>query len=192
MAAEEWDDHDRSKKTVARATAYNTLMSVAPNAILFTFGDNDTYPLWFVQGVEGIRKDVRIVNTSLLGIDWYIDQLNYKINDADPVPMIWKKKDYVGDRKNYIRYFDNPQIPKDRYFNLIEVCNFIVSDEPTNKLRTMGGDMENYLPAKNFTLPGLTREQLIAFGMLDANDSLPINPEFKFTFPKDVAYKDDV
>jgi len=192
MAKENWDDHDRSKKRIAWATAYNTLMSVAPNAVLFTFGDNDTYPLWYLQEVEHIRPDVRIVNTSLLGIDWYIDQLNYKINDADPVPMIWKKKDYVGDRKNYIRYFDNPQIPKDRYFNLIEVCNFIVSDEPTNKLRTMGGDMENYLPAKNFTLPGLTREQLIAFGMLDANDSLPINPEFKFTFPKDVAYKDDV
>ena len=91
MAKENWDDHDRSKKTIARATAYNTLMSCAPNAILFTFGDNDTYPLWYIQEVEGVRKDVRIVNTSLLGIDWYIDQLNYKINDAAAVPMIWKK-----------------------------------------------------------------------------------------------------
>lgn len=192
MAKENWDDHDRSKKRVAWATAYNTLMSVAPNAVLFTFGDNDTYPLWYLQEVEHIRPDVRIVNTSLLGIDWYIDQLNYKINDADAVPMVWKKKDYVGDRKNYIRYFDNPQIPKDRFFNLAEICNFMVSDDQANKLRTMGGDMENYLPARNFTVPGLTKEQLIASGMLGANDTLPVIPEFKFSFPKEIAYKDDI
>lgn len=192
MAKENWDDHDRSRKTIARATAYNTLMSVAPNAVLFTFGDNDTYPLWYLQEVEHIRPDVRIINTSLLGIDWYIDQLNYKINDADVVPMIWKKKHYVGDRRNYVRYFDNPQIPKDRYFNLIEVCNFINSDEAANKLRTMGGDMENYLPAKSFFLPGLSREQLVQNGMLRADDSTPINTEFKFTYNKDVAYKDAI
>mgnify|MGYP003575077655 CR=1 FL=1 len=192
MAKENWDDHDRSKKTIARATAYNTLMSCAPNAILFTFGDNDTYPLWYIQEVEGVRKDVRIVNTSLLGIDWYIDQLNYKINDAAAVPMIWKKQHYVGDRRNYMRYFDNPQIPKDRYFNLMEVCNFILSEEPTNKLRTMGGDMENYLPSKNFFVPTPDRSVLVQNGLLNTNDSSVLNMEMKFTFPKDVAYKDDI
>ncbi|MCD6065023.1 MAG: hypothetical protein K0R82_2934, partial [Flavipsychrobacter sp.] len=90
MAAEEWDDHDRSKKTLARASAWNVLQSCAPNAILFTYGDNDTYPVWYLQEVEGIRKDVRVINMSLLGIDWYINQLNHKINDADAVPMLWK------------------------------------------------------------------------------------------------------
>lgn len=192
MAREEWDDHDRSKKTIAWATAYNTLSSVAPNAVLFTFGDNDTYPLWYLQEVEHFRPDVRIVNTSLLGIDWYIDQLNYKVNDADAVPMMWKKKDYVGDHKNYIRYFDNPQIPKDRFFNLAEVCTFVNSDDQANKLRTMGGDMENYLPSQNFVVPGLSREALVQNGMLSAADSTPVNTEMKFTFPKDIAYKDDL
>ncbi len=192
MAAEEWDDHDRSGKSIARATAYNTLMSCEPNAILFTFGDNDTYPLWYLQEVEGIRTDVRIVNTSLLGIDWYIDQLNYKINDAAPVPMIWKKEHYIGDRRNYLRYFDNPQIPKDRYFNLIEVAQFIISDDPTNKLRTMGGEMENYLPSRNLFLPTLTKEQLAQRGMINLNDSARITTEMKFTFPKEIAYKDDI
>lgn len=192
MAKEEWDDHDRSGKTLALATAKNTLTSCAPNAILFTFGDNDTYPLWFAQEVEHIRPDVRIINTSLLGIDWYIDQLNYKINDADAVKMIWKKPDYVGDHKNYIRYFDNPQLPKDRFYNLIEVCNFINSTDPANKLRTMGGDMENYLPSKNLVVPSLTREQLVNLGFISAADSTPINTEMKFTLPKDVAYKDDI
>jgi hypothetical protein len=100
MAKVEWNDHDRSKKTLARAVAFNTLSCCAPNAVLFTFGDNQTYPLWYIQEVEGFRKDVRIINTSLLGIDWYIDQLNYKINDADAVPMVWKKDDYIGDHHN--------------------------------------------------------------------------------------------
>ena len=192
MAKENWDDHDRSKKTIARATAYNTLMSCAPNAVLFTFGDNDTYPLWYLQEVEHIRPDIRIVNTSLLGIDWYIEQLNYKTNDADAVPMIWKKQHYIGDRRNYLRYFDNPQIPKDRYFNLAEICNFVISEDQTARLRTMNGEMENYLPSKNFVVPVPDRQTLVQNGILNASDTNVLNPEMRFTFPKDVAYKDDI
>src|ERR1051325_3084831 len=97
MAKEEWNDHNRHKKTLARATAWNTLQSCAQNAVLFTYGDNETYPLWYLQEIEGIRPDVRVINTSLLGIDWYVDQLNYRINDADAVPMMWKRPDYIGD-----------------------------------------------------------------------------------------------
>lgn len=192
MAKEEWDDHDRSKKTIARASAYNTLSCCAPNAILFTFGDNDTYPLWYLQEVEGIRKDVRIVNTSLLGIDWYIDQLNYRTNDADAVPMMWKKPHYMGDRRNYVRYLENPQIPKDRYFNIVEVCNFITSDDLGAKLRSPSGESENYLPSRNMFLPGPSKAEIIASGMAGAGDSARIDTDLKFTFPKDVAYKDDL
>ena len=192
MASQEWDDHDRSGKTFARESAINTLSSCAPNAILFTYGDNDTYPLWYVQEVEGFRKDVRIINTSLLGIGWYIDQLRYKINDAPAVPMIWKSEDYVGDRRNYIRFFENPQIPKDRYFSLDEICNFVISNNDANKLRTQNGEMTNYLPSRNFFLPSLTREQLIAEGMLSPTDSLPINTDLKFSLPGDAATKDQL
>ncbi|MDR3679459.1 MAG: DUF2723 domain-containing protein [Flavipsychrobacter sp.] len=192
MASKEWDDHDRSKKTLARSTAFNTLQSCAPNAVLFTYGDNDTYPIWYLQEVEGIRKDVRVINTSLLGIDWYIDQLNYRINDADAVPMIWKKADYVGDRHNYIRYFKNPNIPQDKYFNLNEVCNFIISSDPNNKQPTNGGESENYLPSKNFVVPSLTKAQLVAAGLVKASDTATVNTEMKFTFPKDLAYKSDL
>lgn len=192
MAKEEWDDHDRSKKTIAKATAYNTLMSCAPNAIMFTFGDNDTYPLWYLQEVEGVRKDVRIVNTSLLGIDWYIDQLNYKTNEADAVPMIWKKPHYVGDRRNYMRYVENPQVPKDKFFNLIEVCNFILSDDMNAKLRSQSGESDNYLPSKNFYLPTPSVADLIKNNIITEKDTVALNNEFKFVFPKDIAYKDDL
>ena len=78
MGAQEWDDHDRSNKLLAPDIAKDYLNSCPQNAMLFTFGDNDTYPLWYAQEVEGVRPDIRIINTSLLGIDWYVNQLRYK------------------------------------------------------------------------------------------------------------------
>lgn len=192
MASENWDDHDRSKKRLAHATATNVLNSCEPNAILFTFGDNDTYPLWYMQEVEGFRTDVRIINMSLLGIDWYIEQLNNKANEGLPVPMIWKKEHYVGDRRNYMRFVKSPQIPSDRYFNLGEICNFLVSENPDAKVQMSDGSRENFLPTKNFFLPALTKEELVAKKLASPADTAAISTELKFTFPKDIAYKDDL
>ncbi len=194
MANVEWKDHDRSKKTLARDVAYNTLSCCAPNAVLFTFGDNQTYPLWYAQEVEGYRRDVRVINTSLLGIDWYIDQLNYKINDADAVPMIWKREDYVGDRHNYVQYFDNPgkRIPKDQYFNLTDVCNFIISKDQSNMAGRGRGDMVNYIPLKNYFVPSLSKEELIKRGLINAADSGRVSNEMKWTYPKSAAQKGDL
>jgi hypothetical protein len=190
MASKEWDDHDRSKKTLARATAYNTLMSCDSNAILFTFGDNDTYPVWYLQEVEGIRTDVRVINTSLLGIDWYIDQLNYKINDADAVPMIWTKDKYLGDRSSQLPYVENPRIPKDKFFNLEEICKFISDDNPANQQALQNGTSINYLPTKNFFVNTLSKEQLIKNGLLSAADSDKISTEMKFTLNEGYILKD--
>ena len=84
--------------------AKDYLESCAPNAIIFTFGDNDTYPLWYAQEVEGVRPDIRIINNSLLGIDWYINQLRYKVNDADSVDVIWTPEQIEGHNREYMRY----------------------------------------------------------------------------------------
>jgi len=104
MAQQEWNDHDRSRKTLAPDLAKDYLESCAPNAILFTFGDNDTYPLWYAQEVENVRPDIRIINTSLLGIDWYINQLRRKVNDADSVDVIWTEEQIEGHNREYVRY----------------------------------------------------------------------------------------
>ncbi|GAA4327902.1 DUF2723 domain-containing protein [Flaviaesturariibacter amylovorans] len=96
MAAQEWDDHDRSNKTLAPDLARTYLEGCAKNAILFTFGDNDTYPLWYAQEVEGVRPDIRIINTSLLGIDWYVNQLRYKVNESAPIDVIWDANQITG------------------------------------------------------------------------------------------------
>jgi tetratricopeptide (TPR) repeat protein len=191
MAKEEWADHDRSKKTLARAVAFNTLSCCAPNAVLFTFGDNQTYPLWYIQEVEGFRKDVRIINTSLLGIDWYIDQLNYRINDADAVPMVWKKDDYIGDHHNYIVYSKNPQLPADKFFNLTDICNFMNSKDPAN-MGSRGDEAMNYMPARNFFVPSLSKEELVKRGMVNVADTAKIITDMKFVYPKTTAFKNDL
>jgi hypothetical protein len=102
MASQEWDDHDRSKKTIARDLAISYLESCDKDAILITFGDNDTYPLWYAQEVEGIRKDVRVINYSLLGTDWYINQMRYKINNSDPIDVIFTEEQIVGANRDVI------------------------------------------------------------------------------------------
>ena len=126
MANQEWDDHDRSKKTLARDNARNYLESCAPNAILFTFGDNDTYPLWYIQEVEKVRPDIRIINTSLLGIDWYINQLRYKINKSDSMDVIWTPKQIMGPNRQYVQYAAAPNVPADSYFDLYDVMKNVL------------------------------------------------------------------
>jgi hypothetical protein len=154
MASQEWDDHDRSKKQVARDLAKDYLESCAPNAIVFSFGDNDTYPLWYAQEVEGIRRDVRVINNSLLGIDWYINQLRYKVNGSDPIDVILTPEQ-IEARKRDVSYFvDNPGInsitPTHDLYTVIK--QWVGSDDP-DKVRTDNDNVTNTVPCRNFTLP---------------------------------------
>ncbi len=99
MAGQNWDDHDRSGRTVASDFGYNFLIGCEPNAIVFDFGDNDTFPLWYVQEVEGVRRDVLVSNLSYLGGEWYVDQMQQQLYDAPPMPLLYMNPNF---------YYKNP------------------------------------------------------------------------------------
>ncbi|PZR22033.1 MAG: DUF2723 domain-containing protein [Citrobacter freundii] len=126
MAQQEWNDHDRSSKTLAPDLAKDYLESCAPNAIIFTFGDNDTYPLWYAQEVEGVRKDIRIINNSLLGIDWYINQLRTKVNDAEAVDVIWTPEQIEGHNREYMRFEQDPRANKNQAYPLMYIMKDVL------------------------------------------------------------------
>ncbi|WP_207428162.1 DUF2723 domain-containing protein [Pedobacter sp. SYSU D00535] len=144
-----WDDHDRSDKRTARDFAIDYLESCAPNAILFTYGDNDTYPLWYAQEVENIRPDVRIVNLSLLGTDWYIRQMKEKVNQAAALPITMPNEKFVQGVRDVIRYYDYKIEGAVELKTLFEV---ITSDNDNDKVPMQDGSKENILPTKNFKL----------------------------------------
>ncbi|MBU7576692.1 MAG: DUF2723 domain-containing protein [Flavihumibacter sp.] len=189
MGFQEWDDHDRSKKVLARDLAKDYLESCPPNAILFTYGDNDTYPLWYAQEVEGIRPDIRVINNSLLGIDWYINQLRYKVNESDPIDVIWSEDQIRGRNRDYVIYNPRPDVNQERFYDLYDVMkNVVGSEDPAFKVALTGGENINYLPAKKYVLP--VDEQVVrSNGTVNPGDSVVtavpvIIPENKNTLLK--------
>ena len=148
MASQTWDDHDRSGRYIARDFGHNYLESCEPNAIIFTYGDNDTFPLWYAQEVEGIRTDVRVCNTSYLQTDWYISQMQKQAYDSPPLPISWERKDYANNKRNYFR-INQPKQPLT--LDIARVLDFIKSDDPRQKVE-VGENMINYFPTNQLVL----------------------------------------
>lgn len=149
LANQNWDDHDRSNKYTALANAKGYLESCEPNAILFTIGDNDTFPLWYAQEIEGIRRDVRVVNTQLFMTDWHIDQMKAKAYDSEPLPISFDRNLYVGDKLDYVI---SNEITQNRW-ELKNFLDFIKSDDPNTLLETQSGQSIHFFPTTKIRIP---------------------------------------
>jgi len=189
MASQEWDDHDRSHKTLARDLATDYLESCAPNAIVISFGDNDTYPLWYAQEVEGIRPDIRVINSSLLGTDWYINELRYKVNKSDPIDPIWTAAQIEGSNRDIIYNAPKPGIDPNQYMDLYTMMkDYAGSDDPTKMEQGRDGSLLNIYPSKKVSIP-VDINFVKQNGTVNATDS--VVSEVKFEIPKTVIFKND-
>ena len=144
MAGQNWDDHDRSGRYVCRDFGANYLESCEPNAVIFTNGDNDTFPLWYAQEVEGIRTDVRVCNTSYLQTDWYIDQMKKQAYESAPLPISWNRADYIQGTRDAAYVVPMTDKPVD----LGTALNFVRSNDP--KLKKIPGYDQpiDYIPSE--------------------------------------------
>jgi Protein of unknown function (DUF2723) len=187
MGDQEWDDHDRSKKTLARDLAKDYLESCPPNAMLFSFGDNDTYPLWYAQEVEGIRPDVRVIVNTLLGTDWYMNQLRYKVNQSAPFDVIFTPEQVMGDRRN-VTYFNDKLAGFDpnKYYDLHDMLQQVVaSDDPKYTVQADNGTTINIMPTHKLSVP-VDASAARASGIVHPGDS--VVSELHLDLPADKRY----
>lgn len=151
MAYENWDDHDRSNTFISVDFAYNILENLEPNAIVFTYGDNDTFPLWYAQEVEGVRTDVRVVNLSYLRADWYINQMLRKAYESEPLPVSMTKEQMELGKREVVMATDRISQP----VHVKQAVDFMLSDNPSTKMNSPfeRNQTIDFFPSRNLFLP---------------------------------------
>jgi hypothetical protein len=201
LAANNWDDHDRSGKYTANAMARKYLESCAPNSILFTIGDNDSFPLWYLQEIEGVRTDVRVVNTSLFQTDWYIDQMKRKAYESDPIPSQLTHDQYRGSNRDVVIYREiSEKVAKDT-LDINQFMDFVGSEEPTTKLKYIierrGEDPRvypkhllnsNYFPTRSISVP-VDKEAVLRNGIVKPKDASKIENNLYLQIDGSYIYK---
>lgn len=162
MASENWDDHDRSARYTARDFAYNYLIGCDENSIIYTNGDNDTFPLWYLQEVEGIRTDVRVCNLSYLQTDWYYDQMLRPYYESDAFPVSWDKSKYSNGKRDIARVIPRTQDT----ISLPFAMNWLGSDDASTKRVQGYGDNVDHIPANKLYLD-VDAEKVLENGYLE-------------------------
>lgn len=199
MASQTWDDHDRSGRYTCRDFGQNYLMSLQKegNPIIFTNGDNDTFPLWYNQEVEGVRTDARVCNLSYLQTDWYIDQMRRPAYDSPSLPINWSRLDYVSGTNEYVPvapdfkqtvlkyYQDNPEVARKQYgddpFELKNILKYWVCSK----------DADNHVIPTDTVYVTIDKNAVRKSGMLLPSDSIPDKMIISL-HGKDALYKSDL
>ena len=185
MANQNWDDHDRSGRFTARDFGRDYLESCAPNAIIFTNGDNDTFPLWYAQMVEGIRPDVRVCNLSYFQTDWYVDQMRRKAYTSDPLPIKFEHNQYVQGTRDVIYVLDQIKRP----VNLKEAMDFVRSEDQGTKLQQ--ADNASFIPTRQLVYP-VDKAAVLANNVIDPKDADKIVPQMEIKLTGNYITKDEL
>jgi len=185
---ENWDDHDRSDRYTARDVGANYLNSCAENGVIFTYGDNDSFPLWYVQDVEGIRTDLRVANLSYLQAGWYVAMMKQKAYESEALPLTLSVGKYLDGRREQMpvnRSIDKP-------FDAREVVAFTGMEEQNRKVDLTGrGDWVNYFPVHRFSV-AVDSALVLANGTVPRKLAGRIESPMIWDFKGDMALKNDL
>jgi hypothetical protein len=187
LLAENYKDHDRSNRYMTRDYAINYLESCAPNAILFTYGDNDTFPLWYVQEVEGVRPDIKIINLSYLGMDWYISQHRMASNDAAPMPFSFTEEQYFMGRMDAVLFHERIE----GSVELSEAMDFLGSNDKRTKVKVVSGEEMDFLPTRSFHIT-VDKQKVLETGTVKPQDADKIVDRVEFTINKSYLTKSEM
>ncbi len=189
LACQNWDDHDRSHRYVVPAIGFNALSNTLPNSIVMNNGDNDTFPLWYMQEVEGVRPDVRIMNMSYLGGDWYIDQMTHKYNDSEPVPFSLPPHKYMGPVNDGVPVFEDERVQE--AIPLRDLIDFIASYSKGTQMPLVDGSWLDYIPSRSFYIP-VNKENAIKSGIVREEDAHLMADSLPVTIKGDMIVKSDL
>jgi hypothetical protein len=171
MGSQNWDDHDRSGRYLARDVAFNYLNSCAPDAILFTNGDNDTFPLWYAQEVEHERTDIRVCNLMLLNTDWYIDEMKCRTYGSAPLPVTLPVKKYYDGVNNQVFIIEKTKDPVD----ISTIIDFVNSDNKATKVQVSANEILDIIPSRTIRIP-VDKAKVLASGTVKPQDADKIVP----------------
>ena len=203
MGYQNWDDHDRSDRFTAQSMARSYLQSIQKNkgAMIFTIGDNDTFALWYAQDIEGYRTDVRTINSSLLGTDWYIDQMKRKTYESEPIPSQMNHDLYAYGVRDVIRY--QPVLDSVRW-DIKDFMNWVASDHPRTKIKDLmqksGNDVNQlpesqqegvFYPTRKIRIP-VNKENVLKSGIVNPEDADKIVPYIDIDLPESAILKNQM
>lgn len=191
MAQVEWDDHDRSGRYFPRNHAYNYLTACDSNAVLFTSGDNETYPIWYLQEVEGFRKDIRVVNTSLLGMGWYQEQLRKPAHGAKGLDFGIPNDKVKGDQMQRVFYKQHPDMDHSKHYDLKRIIAFIASNDKQTKVVSNQGKRQDFLPTKKLRIP-VNKQKVMKNGTVEPQNRDQVVRQIRFQYPGGQLSKSDL